>query len=66
MPTRAHARDEGPPPPRQDAGVFIAKPQTRAMHEAMVTDPSMMVDMMKKNLSGMVPQARYSVLSDLI
>jgi hypothetical protein len=37
--------------------LFSAKPQTRAMHEAMVTDPSMMADMMKKNLTGMVPQA---------
>lgn len=26
------------------------------MHEAMATDPSVMVDMMKKNLTGMVPQ----------
>jgi len=26
------------------------------MHETMVTDPSMMADMMKKNLTGMVPQ----------
>ncbi|KAI8475168.1 MAG: integral membrane protein DUF106-domain-containing protein [Monoraphidium minutum] len=40
----------------KDAGVFSAKPQTRAMHEAMVTDPSVMADMMKKNLTGMVPQ----------
>ena len=40
----------------QDTGVFSAKPQTRAMHEAMVTDPSVMADMMKKNLTGMVPQ----------
>lgn len=40
----------------KDSGLFSQKPQTRAMHEAMVTDPSMMADMMKKNLTGMVPQ----------
>ena len=28
------------------------------MQEAMATDPSVMVDMMKRNLSGMVPQVR--------
>lgn len=26
------------------------------MHEAMVTDPTFMADMLKKNLTGMVPQ----------
>jgi hypothetical protein len=29
-----------------------------ALQEAMATDPGMMVDMMKKNLTGMVPQVR--------
>jgi hypothetical protein len=41
---------------KQDAGVFSAKPQTRGMHETMMTDPSVMSDMMKRNLSGVVPQ----------
>lgn len=40
----------------KDTGVFSTKPQSRGMHEAMVTDPSFMADMMKKNLTGMVPQ----------
>ncbi|GBF95480.1 ER membrane complex subunit 3-like [Raphidocelis subcapitata] len=40
----------------KDHGCFSAKPVTRGMHETMVTDPSFMADMMKKNLTGMVPQ----------
>lgn len=40
----------------QDSGVFNQKPQSRSMTEAMATDPTMMVDMMKKNLTGVVPQ----------
>lgn len=38
--------------------MFSAKPQTRSMQEALVTDPSFMSDMMKKNMSGMLPQVR--------
>jgi hypothetical protein len=37
-------------------GLFNQPPKTRAMHETMATDPNMMADMMKKNLTGMVPQ----------
>lgn len=37
-------------------GLFNQQPKTRAMHETMATDPSIMADMMKKNLTGMVPQ----------
>jgi hypothetical protein len=33
-------------------GVFKQAPCTRPMHETMATDPSFMVDMMKKNLTG--------------
>lgn len=40
----------------KDHGLFNQKPKSRAMHETMATDPSFMVDMMKKNLTGMVPQ----------
>lgn len=40
----------------KDTGVFNQKPQSKSMQEAMATDPSVMVDMMKKNMSGMVPQ----------
>lgn len=36
--------------------MFHATPRTRPMHEAMASDPSFMVDMMKKNLTGVVPQ----------
>lgn len=39
-----------------DKGVFSQKSQSRSMQETMATDPSVMVDMMKKNLTGMVPQ----------
>lgn len=37
-------------------GVFHQKPESKSMQEAMATDPSAMVDMMKKSMSGMVPQ----------
>eukprot|EP00879_Flechtneria_rotunda_P003630 GHRR01003867.1.p1 GENE.GHRR01003867.1~~GHRR01003867.1.p1 ORF type:complete len:255 (+),score=57.62 GHRR01003867.1:276-1040(+) len=40
----------------KDEGLFNQKPKSRAMHETMATDPSFMVDMMKKNLTGMLPQ----------
>jgi hypothetical protein len=33
-------------------GEFHKTPCTRPMHETMATDPSFMVDMMKKNLTG--------------
>lgn len=36
--------------------MFHQKAQSRSMQETMATDPSVMVDMMKKNLTGMVPQ----------
>ncbi|GIL50129.1 hypothetical protein Vafri_6437 [Volvox africanus] len=39
-----------------EKGVFSQKAVTRSPQEAMATDPSVMVDMMKKNLTGMVPQ----------
>lgn len=32
--------------------MFNKEPCTRPMHETMATDPSFMVDMMKKNLTG--------------
>ena len=50
-----------PPSPRlpqQEKGLFSQKAVTRSPQEAMATDPSVMVDMMKKNLTGMVPQVR--------
>lgn len=43
---------------RQDTGLFYQKAQSRSMQEAMATDPTAMVDMMKRNLTGMVPQVR--------
>lgn len=39
-----------------EKGLFSQKAVTRSPQETMATDPSMMVDMMKKNLTGMVPQ----------
>jgi len=41
---------------KADTGLFNQKTQSKSMQEAMATDPSIMVDMMKKNLSGMLPQ----------
>jgi len=40
----------------KEEGVFSKKPRTKPMHETMATDPTFMVDMMKKNLTGIVPQ----------
>lgn len=40
----------------KDTGLFNQKAQSKSMQEAMATDPTIMVDMMKKNLSGIVPQ----------
>ncbi|PNH09431.1 ER membrane protein complex subunit 3 [Tetrabaena socialis] len=39
-----------------EKGIFAQKAVTRSPQETMATDPSVMVDMMKKNLTGMVPQ----------
>lgn len=39
-----------------EKGIFSQKAVSRSAQETMATDPSMMVDMMKKNLTGMVPQ----------
>lgn len=40
----------------KDTGFFNQKPVSRSMQETMASDPSVMVDMMKKNLTGLVPQ----------
>lgn len=40
----------------KETGAFNQKVQSKSMQEAMATDPSVMVDMMKKNMTGMVPQ----------
>ncbi|CAD7697380.1 unnamed protein product [Ostreobium quekettii] len=40
----------------KDTGVFHQKAESKSMQEAMATDPSMMVDMLKKNLTGLIPQ----------
>jgi hypothetical protein len=37
-------------------GLFNQPTKTRAMHETMATDPTFMVDMMKKQMTGLVPQ----------
>ncbi|GFR50776.1 hypothetical protein Agub_g13041 [Astrephomene gubernaculifera] len=39
-----------------EKGLFSQKSVTRSPQEAMATDPTVMVDMMKKNLTGMLPQ----------
>lgn len=40
----------------KDTGFFFQKPVSRSMQETMASDPTVMVDMMKKNLTGIVPQ----------
>lgn len=40
----------------KDTGVFHQKAESKSMQEAMATDPSMIVDMLKKNLTGLIPQ----------
>jgi len=46
----------------QDTGVFHQKTVSKSMQETMATDPTVMVDMMKKNLTGIVPQVRRRCL----
>ncbi len=46
----------------QDTGVFHQKAVSKSMQETMATDPSLMVDMMKKNLTGIVPQVCVNLL----
>lgn len=40
----------------QETGLFQQKAVSKSMQETMASDPSFMVDMMKKNLTGIVPQ----------
>jgi len=40
----------------KNTGLFYQKPVSKSMHETMSSDPSFMVDMLKKNLTGIVPQ----------
>mmetsp|Transcript_13286 Transcript_13286/g.38615 ORF Transcript_13286/g.38615 Transcript_13286/m.38615 type:complete len:256 (-) Transcript_13286:410-1177(-) len=40
----------------ENTGLFHQEPKSRSMNEAMATDPSMAVDMLKKGAGGMVPQ----------
>lgn len=44
------------------AGVFNAPVRSKPMHETFATDPSVMVDMMKRNLTGVVPQLVMGVV----
>lgn len=40
----------------KEHGLFQQKPATKPPHETMASDPSFMMDMMKKNLTGIIPQ----------
>ena len=42
--------------------MFHQKTVSKSMQETMATDPTVMVDMMKKNLTGIVPQVRRRCL----
>jgi len=47
---------------QQRRGVFHSPVRSKPMHEAFATDPSAMVDMMKRNLTGVVPQLVMGVV----
>jgi hypothetical protein len=40
----------------EETGLFHQKIHSKSMQETMSTDPTVMVDMMKRNISGMAPQ----------
>ena len=42
--------------PAQGTGVFSQKSEQKSPQEQMITNPDMMGNMMKQNLSGIVPQ----------
>ncbi len=42
----------------QDVGVFNQKAESRTPQEMMMSNPDMMMNMMKGNLTGFLPQAR--------
>lgn len=42
----------------QDTGVFSKKSEAKSAQEMMMTNPDIMMNMMKQNLSGFLPQAR--------
>lgn len=42
----------------QDHGFFLQRPDSKNAQEAMMANPEMMQDMMKKNLGGLVPQVQ--------
>ena len=44
----------------QDTGVFSQKSEQKSAQEQMITNPDMMSNMMKQNLSGIVPQVPHS------
>lgn len=46
----------------QKQGLFHAPVRSKPMHETFATDPSVMVDMMKRNLTGIVPQLVMGVV----
>ena len=43
-------------PTAQDSGVFVQKTASRSPQEMMMSNPDMMMNMMKGNLSGFLPQ----------
>jgi hypothetical protein len=49
-------------PPQQQRGLFHEPVRSKPMHETFATDPSVMVDMMKRNLTGVVPQLVMGVV----
>ena len=40
----------------QDSGVFSKKTESKGMQEQMLSNPDMMTNLMKQNLTGIVPQ----------
>lgn len=42
----------------QDTGLFHKKPESKSAQDQLMNNPDVMTDMMKKNLGGIIPQAR--------
>lgn len=44
----------------QDSGVFSKKTESKGMQEQMLSNPDMMTNLMKQNLTGIVPQVQFT------
>ena len=50
----------------KDSGILCQKVETRSLQETVATDPSMMVNMLKGQLTGLIPQVKKHTTPSLI